>query len=174
MLISALAIAKAAILRESSLNKRIDELRDFDRRTAESERSRGYRRSNGEQGHSYRALSFARPCHGRNRLIHFPYALARTSIREAADDRLPGPRCAAGFRLEQNALVPVLDDELSAGLPSMGRPERLRKNDLTLCRQFRRLIHGKIAGKMIAGFQKSSKLGSGALDRSACPILTLL
>ena len=36
----------------------------------------------------------------------------------------------------------VLDDELSAGLPSMGRPERLGKNDLTLRRQFRRLIHG--------------------------------
>src|ERR1019366_4115931 len=120
--------------------------------------------SNGEQGHSYRALSFARPCLGRNRLIHFPYALARTGIRDAADDRLPSPRWAAGFRLEQNALVPVLDNELSAGLPSMRRPERLRKNDLALCRQFRRLTHGKINGKIIAGFQKSSNLehGSGA------------
>ncbi|MGA7870718.1 MAG: hypothetical protein WCA22_07445, partial [Candidatus Binatus sp.] len=67
----------------------------------------------------------------------------------------------AGFRLEQNALVPVLDNELRAGLPSMGRSERLRKNDLALCRQFRRLSHGKIASKMIAGCQKSFKPGSG-------------
>ena len=90
-------------------------------------------------------------------------------MREAADDRLPSPRCAAGFRLEQNALIPLLDDELSTRFPSMGHPERLRKNDLALCRQFRRLIHGKITGKTIAGCQKSSKLGSGRSTRDGLP-----
>lgn len=56
------------------------------------------------------------------------------SIREAAGDRLPSPRCTAGFRLEQNAVVPVLDGELEACLPTMGGPEGLQKNDLALGR----------------------------------------
>src|SRR5208282_284607 len=84
----------------------------------------------------------------------FPSRSCANQHKEAADNRLPSPRRAAGFRPEQNAFVPVLNDELSAGLPSMGRLERLRKNDLALCRQFRRLIHGKIDGKMIAGYEK--------------------